>query len=498
MVRSLRPPCRSIAPVAALCIAAWCRAASANFAPQDFGDPAGEPAVAEWAADVSVEHEWLRIDLRPLEDEEDARVEVRYRVRVSHEVPFAEMVFASPGVEKGAVTLDGRTVGSTSVWRVYDTWRLTGEPMPTIDGGQHPFHVGARFSVPNRESGGSGSTGALHFTARLTAGVHELAVEYRVSPMDYQGVGFFPQQDVVYLLSPARSWAGFGRLDVVVELPEDWDAVSVPALARRGDTLVGEFDGIPRDELLVGTRRPAPWWAFLVAGFPWFIAALGLGSGFWGGLRSGRQLAIGRFAARWVVVTLLAVAAPLLGIATFAVALGGTMLGSFIATPGWMAVYGGGMLSQGVVAVPLAVVACALVGGTLGFLRGRRLVRSGPAVAGDEGSAAAESDSLKWAATLALPGALLGNLVLVNHSSYDGMLWSVAAALIGGGALGILLGRLARRSDNPRGRLERFFWALGAGAGVLLGLPLLVALFEGRGLNPSIGPAAAAVLAALG
>jgi len=61
-----------------------------------------------------------------------------------------------------------------------------------------------------------------------------------------------------YVLAPARDWGEFGRLDVVVHVPDGWQAQSTPPLERQQTTLRGSFMGLPADALLVTTRAPVP------------------------------------------------------------------------------------------------------------------------------------------------------------------------------------------------------------------------------------------------
>jgi hypothetical protein len=60
----------------------------------------------------------------------------------------------------------------------------------------------------------------------------------------------------LYILAPARQWQSFGRLEVSVQLPENWEHGSTPQLERDGDELRGSFDGLPGDALIVSTRAP--------------------------------------------------------------------------------------------------------------------------------------------------------------------------------------------------------------------------------------------------
>lgn len=78
-----------------------------------------------------------------------------------------------------------------------------------------------------------------------------------------------------YLLSPARRWARFGRLELAVHMPPRTELESSLALTRDGDTYRASFDGLPNQELslfamstrglLFGMTRPTGYWSLLAA-----------------------------------------------------------------------------------------------------------------------------------------------------------------------------------------------------------------------------------------
>src|SRR5206468_1311808 len=59
--------------------------------------------------DVFIEHETLRLDLRPLEDGRPARVDAAYRVRNDGAARALDLLFVANGLARGAatVTVDG-------------------------------------------------------------------------------------------------------------------------------------------------------------------------------------------------------------------------------------------------------------------------------------------------------------------------------------------------------------------------------------------------------
>jgi len=58
------------------------------------------------------------------------------------------------------------------------------------------------------------------------------------------------------VLAPARQWASFGDLSIRAMLPSGWRARAIPDLDRVGDTLVGQFAGLPADSLAISAAFP--------------------------------------------------------------------------------------------------------------------------------------------------------------------------------------------------------------------------------------------------
>lgn len=62
---------------------------------------------------------------------------------------------------------------------------------------------------------------------------------------------------LVYILAPAREWAGFGGPEVQVQLPEGWRFAGTLPLTRSGDQLTGSFSGLPADAIAITAQRGA-------------------------------------------------------------------------------------------------------------------------------------------------------------------------------------------------------------------------------------------------
>lgn len=97
------------------------------------------------------------------------------------------------------------------------------------------------------------------FHASLPPGPSRLTVRYRAVAGTYLVEPLIVRQ-FAYILAPARSWAGFGTLDVAVEVPPGWRAWSEPALERRGDRLTAHFEGVPADALTLSVQPAEGAW----------------------------------------------------------------------------------------------------------------------------------------------------------------------------------------------------------------------------------------------
>ena len=238
------------------------------------GDQLGEPAGG--LRSVFVEHERLRIDLRPLARGRPAMVEATYRTRNDGPARVLKLLFVADGLGgAGEVWLDGRPVANRGA-----------EPGPL------PASWRAPATTPGLGGGGelgyeAKHAGALAFQLQLPPGRHEIRVRYPAEAAAYRTSELMPVWQLGYVLAPARDWGGFGRLDVRVEVPRGWEAAATPALRREGGALVGSWTGIPAVALALSARAPAPsagwrYWVWLA------LCALGL----WLCVRAGR--AVGR------------------------------------------------------------------------------------------------------------------------------------------------------------------------------------------------------------
>ena len=311
---TIRRPTAVLAAALLLALPALVRANMAEPpepAPIRPGDQMGEPAGG--LRSVFVEHERLRIDLRPLAKGKPAQVEATYRTRNDGPARSLRLLFVADGLG-----------GAAEVW-------LDGRPVPNrrAEPGPLPASWRAPAATPGLDGEDLGyeakHAGALAFQIDLPPGRHEIRVRYPAEAAAYQTSKLMPVWQLGYVLAPAREWGGFERLDGRVEVPSGWEAAASPAARREGGALVGSWTGIPADALALSARAPAPsaGWRY---GLWAALCAAGLGLCVRGGWALGRSLGRRRLGAL--------VALPL----SFVLSIGWTVFAmiTILVVPSWM------------------------------------------------------------------------------------------------------------------------------------------------------------------
>jgi hypothetical protein len=249
----------------------------ANIAPRFWGDATSEP----WGLkDVAITQERLTIDLRPLAGANPAQVEVIYDLNNAGASRHLDLLFVSGEVgvrdfeaHLGGQPLPTRPLPADEASRLWkkapSSWRPPQEA-PGIEL-EKTFYLVSTWSTPPE---------LVAFSLDLPPGPSTLHVRYKARAC---GAGERPTVtwQFPYVLAPAREWGTFGRLDVVVHVPDGWEARSTPALRRERDTLRGSFNEVPADALLLATGAPVP------VGYYW---ATGLALALWGGVLVGGPL----------------------------------------------------------------------------------------------------------------------------------------------------------------------------------------------------------------
>lgn len=335
--------------------------------PARAGHAAGEPSGG--LRQVFIERERLHIDLRPLKDDRPAQVEAVYRVRNDGPARVLDLVFVAAALAEGehGVWVDGRPVASArdTAGALPPSWRVPAAT-PAL-GSDAPL----AYEVEGE--------GTLSFRVALAPGRHEIRVRYPATSSTWVDEDeITAAQQLAYVLAPARDWAGFGGVDVRVDVPRGWRAAAEPELRREGDALVGSWDRVPADALALTVRprdpNPLPYWGGWL-----LLSALGLylvvRAGRWFGADLGRR---GKRA--WLALLL---GVPLSLVWSVAVTLGLAIVPEMIrkaAGPFSNSGYGYGLIFFGVLLFPaLVVVGTAAVQVAAVRARRRALAEAEPA-----------------------------------------------------------------------------------------------------------------------
>lgn len=214
----------------------------ANMAnPMRGGDRTGEPSGE--LRKLHIERENLTLDLRPTVGKNPAKIEAHYFIRNDSSERTVDLVFIGVNIEDGnyEVLFDGEPVRT---FVVADSTLPTEWMLP--DSVLNSFDVDRKY-----KHGKTLQNNSLRFTLLISPGKHTITVRYiaalRHNVSRLPVITWYAD----YILSPAKEWASFGSLHTTVLLPEGWEAESEPGMIRRGDSLVGEWDIIPKDILTV-------------------------------------------------------------------------------------------------------------------------------------------------------------------------------------------------------------------------------------------------------
>ena len=222
-------------------------AVNANMAkPWHEGQLIGEPTGD--FRNLGIVWEKLNFDLRALKDLGESTVTAIYQIRNDGEQIPVELLFVSPGIKTGNVTIDGKKIAAETITnpKLPPTWKPPSR-VPKSGGGSI-FYVA---SEP--------SNSALKFKPTIGQGEHQLQVKYVVEPSSYD-YSTYKDYQVVYILAPAKNWAFFNRLDVEIKIPKNWKVATSLPMKRTGNILKATFNKIPADNLAISTTPHLAWY----------------------------------------------------------------------------------------------------------------------------------------------------------------------------------------------------------------------------------------------
>ena len=220
--------------LAAVPLPVWANAGPPHVQGRLVGEPNGLDGVV-------IKHERLSFDLRPLARGGPAHVKALYEIENRGEPRTVDLVFVSGPMDSDSavVALDEQPIPAVrkKVDALPPDWRAPNST-PAIAGNETlPYQAGTVLEMP-------------HFSVALSSGSHQLSVRYAAKPTSYStGTSPALYWQLAYILAPAREWAGFGGLDVRVQVPSGWRFASTLALTRSGDEFSGSFGELPADAI---------------------------------------------------------------------------------------------------------------------------------------------------------------------------------------------------------------------------------------------------------
>ncbi len=236
---------------------------------------------------LHIEHEDLRIDLRPIEQSDPALVRAEYQIRNDSSERDVELVFIGVNMEHNTyqVLFDDKPVSFVAGFQadLPDEWK---DPSLVEDNRYIPIDS---YDSENRSRDRKNT---LRFTLHITTGKHRVVVTY--SSLVAHNIH---QRPVItwkcrYILAPAKRWASFGTLHTTILLPQGWGSTTTiePAFALQGDSVSAESKGVPADFITIETYHPAGILMFIAQVLESWVSLIGfailLG---WYGIRLGRR-----------------------------------------------------------------------------------------------------------------------------------------------------------------------------------------------------------------
>ncbi len=202
------------------------------------GDPRiGGSVVGEGTGirSVTITREELTIDMRAVAESSMVAVSATYHLDNPGDAKQLDVVFVT-GIGRAldfVATVDGKALAT--------------RPMPV------PIELPPHWMLPEYTRRGMETVG---IRLEIPTGRHDVAVTYKAPAVLYHRREPTLRHQFPYILAPARTWGGFGGLDITVLVPAGWDAEITPPLKRAGDRFIGSFSSIPADSVLIEAHAP--------------------------------------------------------------------------------------------------------------------------------------------------------------------------------------------------------------------------------------------------
>jgi hypothetical protein len=225
-----------------------------------------------------ITHEYLEVDLRPLEELGNGLVSATYEFTCDTNTDALQLVFVARNLsdEKFSILLDGQQVDgdTTKLEHVPEHWSMN-------------RFISARGHYKVYEDDASMQrwysddlSDYILFTIALDSGQHTLQVAYEVQvPAEYYHT--VTAHAFSYILSPALDWKSYSDLNLKIYIPEDWEYSSNLPLTAADGALTGHWKELPHDYFYLVTSMNGSSGAALELGFLWTLWALLTGVVLW-------------------------------------------------------------------------------------------------------------------------------------------------------------------------------------------------------------------------
>lgn len=222
----------------------WANAGPPFIKGQTVGDPIGV------IKNIYIEKEDLNIDLRAASERGPAKVHVEYHLhnKGNEQKIDLSFVLGSENAQSFRVWLNDTPIpvgNLTKAEQLPESWKVPQET-PQISG-ERPYMYG-----------NNSRQGIIPFQVTIPSGNSILRMEYAAKMGTYLASHPLISHQFVYILAPAKAWAGVGQLDVTIQIPQDWEYAATPKMTRQGDQLQGSFSGIPADRIAISISATVP------------------------------------------------------------------------------------------------------------------------------------------------------------------------------------------------------------------------------------------------
>jgi hypothetical protein len=221
--------------------------ASANAGPPASPSDSGGLVLPGGTTALRIDRELLSIELSPAEQK--ANVTATYEITNPTGSAISQpLVFIASRGRDLSITLNGQTISATETDKVTlpTEWLDPTQGLDPVTGESYIVQTG----------GGRASNHWLFSIDVPANGKATLRAQYQATlGQDRMRYGYYVHQ-FMYVLGPARSWSGFGNLEIQVTVPSKFILAGNPVLSKRIEsggvtTYTSSFQGVPADILRV-------------------------------------------------------------------------------------------------------------------------------------------------------------------------------------------------------------------------------------------------------